>query len=143
MKVIRQKAKLASVFLVLLMLSISIPYQSVFAAMIGTESTLDSTIAQKARAALNSLLMREDVQRTLVAQGIDPLEAKARIDSLSDAEVAKLANHFENQLRAGGGSWNIAFPVEIVVAVIVGIILTSYLLLSGLAPPVEVEKKSE
>ena len=59
MKVIRRNAKLASVFLTILMLSITIPYQSALAAMIGTETMLDSTRSQQARNNLNGLLLRE------------------------------------------------------------------------------------
>ena len=142
MKGIRQRAKLASVFLTILMLSISIPYQSVFAAMIGTEAALDSTKAQKARADINKLLSREDVQSALIAQGIDPEEAKARIDSLSNTEVVQFANQIGKQTRPGG-SMTIAPPIGIVVAVLAAIILFVYLFISGVTPPVEVEKKSE
>ena len=102
MKVIRRNAKLASVFLTILMLSITIPYQSVLAEMIGTEAMLDSTGAQQARDDINNLLLREDVQNALMAQGINPIEAKARIDILSDAEVIRIADEI-NKLPAGAG----------------------------------------
>jgi hypothetical protein len=102
MKVIRRNAKLASVFLTILMLSITIPYQSALAAMIGTEAMLDSTRSQQARNDINSLLLRDDVKNALMAQGINPIEAKARIDSLSDAEVMRNANEID-KLPAGGG----------------------------------------
>ena len=59
MKLIRQNAKPACIFLTFLMLSITVPYQSVLAAMIGTEVTLDLTQAQQARDDINSLLLRE------------------------------------------------------------------------------------
>ena len=85
MKVIRRNAKLASVFLTILMLSITIPYQSVLAAMIETEAMLNSTREQQARDDINSLLLREDVQNALMAQGINPIEAKARIDGPGEA----------------------------------------------------------
>ena len=58
-KVIRRNAKLASVFLTILMLSITIPYQSALAAMIGTETMLDSTRSQQARNDINRLLLWE------------------------------------------------------------------------------------
>ena len=77
MKLARQNAKLASVFLTIVMLSITIPYQSIFAAMIGTEAALDSTQAQQARADINNLLLRADVQSALMAQGIKPLRGKS------------------------------------------------------------------
>ena len=138
MKVIRQNAKLASIFLTILMLSITIPYQSVFAAMIGTEATLDSTQAQQARADINNLLSREDVQSALMAQGINPIEAKARIESLSDAEVVRLADQID-KLPAGGGAIQL-FPVWVGIAIIAALVLIVYLIISGLTPPIEVEK---
>ena len=138
MKVIRQNAKLASIFLTILMLSITIPYQSVFAAMIGTEATLDSTQAQQARADINNLLSREDVQSALMAQGINPIEAKARIESLSDAEVVRLADQID-KLPAGEGAIQL-FPVWVGIAIIAALVLIVYLIISGLTPPIEVEK---
>jgi cytochrome c1 len=50
---------------------------------------------------LNDLLAREDLKAALVSQGIDPQEAQARIDSLSDAEVNDIVNKLD-QLPAGG-----------------------------------------
>ena len=131
MKVIRRNAKLASVFLTILMLSITIPYQSVLAAMIETEAMLDSTGAQQARDDINSLLLREDVQNALMAQGINPIEAKARIDSLSDAEVIRIADEI-NKLPAGAGAmfsgvssplWVVAVQIGALVLIIGGIIV--------------------
>jgi hypothetical protein len=139
MKLIRQNAKPACIFLTFLMLSITVPYQSVLAAMIGTEVTLDLTQAKQARDDINSLLLREDVQNALMAQGIDPLEAKARIDSLSDAEVVRLADQID-KLPAGG---LVSFPWWFGPVVLLGVILIVYLIISALTPPIEVEKKSE
>ncbi len=118
MKLIRRNAKPACIFLTFLMLSITVPYQSVLAAMIGTEVTLDLTQAQQARDDINSLLLREDVQNVLMAQGINPIEAKARIDSLSDAEVVRLADQID-KLPAGSGF----FPWWVGAVVILGVIL--------------------
>jgi len=124
MKVIRRNANLASVFLTILMLSITIPSQFALAAMIGTEAMLDSTRAQQARDDTNSLLLREDVQSALMAQGIDPLEAKARIDSLSDAEVIRIASEID-KLPAGGGL--VGFYVVFIAAVVGLIVCIVYL----------------
>jgi len=49
-----------------------------------------------------SLLAREDVQAALVARGLDPQEARSRIDGLSDAEAVSAADRFE-KLPEGGG----------------------------------------
>jgi hypothetical protein len=43
MKLIRQRSKATGVFLVILMLLVTVPYQSVMAAMIETEATMDIT----------------------------------------------------------------------------------------------------
>ena len=142
MKLTRQNAKLASVFLTILMLSITIPYQSIFAAMIGTEATLDSTQVQQARADINNLLLRADVQSALMAQGINPIEAKARIDSLSDAEVTRIANQIDKQLPAGGMG-SITPPLLPIIIGLIVVVLVIYLIISGITPPTEVEKKSE
>ena len=56
---------------------------------------------------------------------IDPLEAKARIDSLSDAEVMRLADQID-KLPAGGG-----YQV-LTAAQAVGIIAAVVLIIAGL-----------
>ena len=51
------------------------------------EAILNLMHVDQARAGIKNLLSREDVQGALIAQGINPMEAKARIDSLSDARL--------------------------------------------------------
>jgi len=102
MKAVRQTLKPVSFLLAFLMLMISGPYQSVYASLIGTETLLDGGRGQEARAYLNQLLAREDVRNALMVRGIDPAEARARIDSLSDAEAIHAADQFD-QLPAGSG----------------------------------------
>ena len=102
MKSVRHILKPVSVFLAVFVLLISGPLQSAHAAMIATESLLDSGKGQQARDYLKSLLAREDVQAALVARGLDPQEARSRIDGLSDAEAVSAADRFE-QLPSGGG----------------------------------------
>ena len=112
MKLIRQRSKSASVFLITLMVLLTFPYQSVLAAMIETDATLGITVqGQKARNTIKSILAREDIQAVLKAQGIDPLEARARVDSLTDAEAVRLADQIE-ELPAGG-----SFLIGLLVAV--------------------------
>ena len=103
MKLIRQHSKSTGVFLVILMVLVAVPYQSVLAAMIETEATLDITLkGQEARDTIKTILAREDAQAVLRAQGIDPLEAMARVDSLTDAEAQRIVDEIE-ELPAGGG----------------------------------------
>jgi hypothetical protein len=103
MKLIRRRLKITGVFLVILMLMVAVPYQSVLAAMIKTEATLEITAeGQEARNAIKTILAREDAQAVLRAQGIDPLEAMARVDGLTDTEARRIAGEIED-LPAGGG----------------------------------------
>ena len=118
MKIVRKNLKPVSIGLAIFVLMISGPFQAAHAALIGTETVLDGLRAQEARALLNRLLAREDVQAALVAQGIDPQEAQARIDSLSDAEAMDAAAQFD-RLPAGSG----ALETLIVVAFLVFLIL--------------------
>jgi len=117
MKLLRQKAKPVSVFMTILLLLLAVPYQSVFAAMIGTETVIDMARGQEARDCLNRMLIREDVQTAFTSYGITPLEAKARLDTLSDAEIMRLYNQME-QLPAGGSSLGTAFIAVGVIFVI-------------------------
>ncbi len=103
MKIIRKTLKPMSICLAVIMFLIVAPVQSVPAAMIGTETVMDSTRSSESRAYLRQMLAREDVRNTLIAQGIAPHEARARIDSLTDQEVIRIVDQIE-QLPAGSGA---------------------------------------
>jgi hypothetical protein len=117
MKNLRKRAKFVSVLMTLLLFMLTVPYQAVFAEMIGTERVINQVNGQKARDYLNQILVRKDVQSSLISYGIDPMEAKARIDSLSDAEVQKLYSHFTD-LPAGGSDFGIIIGALLVVFVV-------------------------
>jgi hypothetical protein len=121
MKLIRQRSKSTGVFLVILMVLVAVPYQSVLAAMIETEATLDITLkGQEARNAIKTILVREDARAVLRAQGIDPLEAMARVDSLTDAEAQRIVDEIE-ELPAGGGFF-VTFLLVVGIIVVILII---------------------
>ena len=101
MAFIRKLSKPTAILLSFYMLMLDCPYQSAFAAMIGTESLITADRNQSPRDYLSNLLAREDFQAALISQSIDPQEAQARIDSLSDAEVNDIINKLD-QLPAGG-----------------------------------------
>jgi len=117
MGMIRQTAKPVSVLLTICMLMVTVPYKSSFAGMIGTETALDMTRGQEARNYLKGIVAREDVQTALIAQGINPLEAKARIDSLSDAEAIDLADQIEQQ-PAGGSALGVIVGALLIVFIV-------------------------
>lgn len=117
MKLLRQKSKPVSVFMTILILLLTVPYQSVFASMIGTETVIDMARGQEARDCLNRIMTREDVQTVFTSYGINPLEAKARLDTLSDTEIIRLYNQIE-QLPAGGSDLGTALIAVGVVFII-------------------------
>ena len=106
--------KSVSIMMALLLLFISTPVGPVFAAMVGTEEILVNQDTSSARDQLRSFLDRQDVQSVLTARGIDPAEAKARVDSLSDAEVMKIAEKIDG-LPAGGDFWGTFFFIVIII----------------------------
>ena len=117
MENLRKSAKPVSVLMTLLLFMLSVPYQSAFAEMIDTEGVINRVKGQEARNYLNQILVRKDVRSALVSYGIDPMEAKARINSLSDAEVKKLYSHFKN-LPAGGSDFGVIIGAILVVFVV-------------------------
>ena len=87
MYMIRKTLKPTSICLAVIMIMMFAPVHAVLAAMVGTETLIDSARGQEARDLIHKVLAREDVQAALDEHGIDPQEAKARIDSLTDDEV--------------------------------------------------------
>jgi hypothetical protein len=117
MKRFRQTLKPIGFLLAIFMFMLSGPYQSALAAMIETESVVDSERAQNAREYLKTFLAREDVKSTLVSQGIDPREARSRIDSLTEEEARFVADHLD-EMPAGGGFFTTLLIVVFLVFVI-------------------------
>ena len=117
MRSVRRHTKIIGIFMAVTMLLISTPYQSAIAALIDTETVLDEGQSQEARDYIKQLLAREDVRSALIAQGIDPLEAEARLASLSDAEVIELADQIEN-LPAGQGALGLVIAVLVIIVLV-------------------------
>jgi hypothetical protein len=102
----------------LLMFVIAGPYQAALAALIPTEVAIESADAAKARENIKNFLSRQDAQSYLISKGISPDEAKARIDSLTDAEALTVSQHVEN-MPSGGNA----------IGIIVGAILLVFIIL--------------
>ena len=137
MKLLRKNANFWGVFMATLMLLIAVPYQTILAQMIPTEVTNETIKGQEARDFLNELILRDDIQNYLTNQGIDPLEAKARIDSLSDSEAVKVAEQLE-QLPAGSGAVGIIIGAALIVFLV--LLVTDILGLTDVFPFVNKHK---
>ena len=121
MKLLRSNMKFLCLFMAVLTLIVSIPKESVLAALIDTETIIDSSHSQKARDQLTQFIAREDIQKALIANGIDPMEAEARINTLSDEEVIRISDQIE-KLPAGGGAAELLL-IMLLVLILVFVIL--------------------
>ena len=138
MKSIRKRISFISLFMATMMLLIAIPYQPLLAAMVPTESTIYQFKAQDARDHLKTLISKNDIKNALISQGIDPDEAKARVDSLSDSEVIEVADKIE-QLPAGGGVFGAVIGAALIVFLV--LLLTDILGYTDVFPFVKSQKK--
>jgi len=138
MKFIRKKISLISLFMATMMLLIATPYQTLLAAMVPTEATIYQIKAQEARDHLKTLISKNDIKKSLISQGIDPMEAKARVDSLSDSEVIEVADKIE-QLPAGGGPFGAIIGAALIVFLV--LLLTDILGYTDVFPFVKSQKK--
>ena len=110
--------RVMAIFMTGLMFALAGPYQAAVAALIPTEVASDSEEVALARENIRNFMARQDSQNLLIAKGITPEEAAARIDSLTDAEVLMVSQHIES-MPAGGNA----------VGVIVGAILLVFIIL--------------
>lgn len=68
------------------------------------------------RAALDALLARDDVRAQFEALGVDPAQARERVQALDDQQARELAAHLE-ELPAGSGVLGVLLVVFIVLLV--------------------------
>lgn len=73
------------------------------AALVSTTQAVSAIDNEQTRSQLRVLFDRADIQAQLEAWGIDPQEAQARVDTLSDHELGKLSGHMD-QMPAGGSA---------------------------------------
>ena len=82
-------------------------------------STADVLSAQSqndARDRIAQVLAREDVQRQLVAQGVDPAEVEKRVAALSDSEAQQMADQLDS-MPAGASVVGVLFAVFVILLV--------------------------
>jgi len=102
MKFIRRFQRPVGAALVAAMVAVWVPVAPVQAAMVGTDQVMGQ-LDGSAQGKVTSFLARDDVERQLRALGIDPAEAKARVQSLSDDEIGAIAGRIDS-LPAGQGA---------------------------------------
>jgi hypothetical protein len=103
--------------LVILVLAFSISWAPVHAAMVSTDEILKQNQRDFDRERLHMLLDRSEVRVQLEAWGVNSEEAKARIDSLTDQEIAEIAAQLE-QMPAGGSAIGTLVGVALIVFIV-------------------------
>jgi hypothetical protein len=101
MRIILRAARPVSIFLTVIIALTAVSHRYATAAMVGTETIVQTTRGEEGRRFLYGILAREEVKSAFIAQGIDLREAHDRVASLTDAEVILLADKID-QLPAGG-----------------------------------------
>lgn len=86
------------------------------AEMLGTEATINKYTAIATRDALMDELQREDIRSEIIALGVDPTEAEARLAALSDAEISTILTQMEND-SAGADVVGTFFSIFVILLV--------------------------
>jgi hypothetical protein len=114
---------------------LSLPLPAAHAGMIGTEAVVNAAQVQQDRERLRDVFNRDDVKAELLARGVDPAQAQARIDSLTDQEVQSLSGKID-QLPAGGDSL-----IGALVFIFIVLLITDILGLTNIFPFVKHQKR--
>ena len=112
-----QKRKAIAIMVIVTFSALSIISAPVHATMINTVEIFKHNQHDFSSKSLNTFLDRSEVQQYLVAWGVSPEEAKARIDSLSDQEIENIASRMD-QLPAGGNAIGTILGAAIVVFIV-------------------------
>lgn len=118
---LRRRATPVVCLITLCLLTLGIYVPAAQAALIGTEDLVTQQQATQDRDHIRGLLQREGIRAKLEALGIDPAQAEARMDSLTDAEVKALAGKLDS-LPAGGDE-----AVAVILIILVALVITDIL----------------
>jgi hypothetical protein len=104
--------------LAVVMLVISMPLGTARGALVTTDQVIAESAGATDRERVLAFLGRVEVREQIVALGVDPAEAAARVAALSDAQVREIAGQLD-QLPAGQSA----------VAAVIGAVLIIFLVL--------------
>jgi hypothetical protein len=96
---------------------LSLVVAPVQAAMVGTADILKAQSDDLARQKVKCFMERQDVAQQLQAWGVKPEEAQARVDTMTDEEISRVAAKID-QLPAGGDALGFILAAAIIIFVV-------------------------
>lgn len=111
-------SRLVSQTLIISTLSMSIWLPTAQATMITTDQVAGIQTSVQDRERVRAFFDREDVQAQLQSKGVSSESAKARVDSMTDSEIASVNGHLDN-LPAGGDGGIIGALVFIFIVLLI------------------------
>jgi hypothetical protein len=137
MNIVLAIRKPLAILLVLTFVSLTIVGTRAQAALVGTSQILDQGYQEVDRDRLRAFLDRAEVSTQLEALGVDRDIARARIDSLTNEEVADLVDRLD-QLPAGGDGFGTLVGAALLVFII--LLITDLLGLTDIFPFVKKQR---
>ncbi len=101
MNSLRKMRKSIAIVVIVAISTFSIISTPAYATMVNTAEILQQNENNLLRERINIFLDRSEMRKYLVAWGVNPEEAKIRVDSLTDQEIEKIAAGID-RLPAGG-----------------------------------------
>jgi hypothetical protein len=128
---LRQLRRGVALVVALAVLVTSLPLGTVQAALVSTEQLLAAGDGAAERARVMAFIERADVRGQMVALGVDPDEAAARVQALSDAQVREIAGQLD---RLPAGQSAIGIIVGAILLIFLVLLLTDLLGLTNVFP---------
>lgn len=91
------------------------------AEMLGTRTMLDSQARQAKVEHVREMLSQDRVEQQMIALGVDPADAKTRVASLTDAQLAQVEGKLET-LPAGGDGVLVVLGIVFVVLLVLELV---------------------
>ena len=98
-------------------LSLSLVANTANAGVIGTQQAMSAELRSAKETQVRSSLARDDVRQAMQQLGVDPVDAEARVASLSDAELLQLEGQLD-RLPAGGDALAVIGVVFLVLLIL-------------------------
>ena len=134
---LRKMRKSVAILVIIALSTFSIISTPAHAVMVSTAEILKQSQDYDSRDRLHMFFNRSEVQKHLVAWGVNPEEAKARVDSLTDQEIEEIRARID-QLPAGGDALGTIVGAALVIFLV--LLLTDILGLTDIFPFVKSHK---